>query len=248
MKTKNIADYYKRFLCEKYEQCPQNYHSPHLLQSVVFFNQIDLFLSAIQKQLSESKNVLESLNIKMKTVVQTLHTLCRLRSAVPVDQVYPQFMTLASLWECFQDELFVDAMRHGIADSISDYCRVAINTIPESELSPTHQKDALSNIKNVEKFDAEKIIRDAVEMQDFITKKMLSNAEVLHPGNCANFPNLPLEFQGFCPGTLARRQGLCSLGCKSLGILKYKDKLYCFATLSDAKAFISAPQEYVNTN
>ncbi|ORZ35109.1 hypothetical protein BCR44DRAFT_1435103 [Catenaria anguillulae PL171] len=90
----------------------------HLTQCLTFYRQLLIYLDAIREQLENSSSALRALDDRMATCLADLTNACRARSAVPVDQVYPKFMELAVVWQGFQDELFLDAFRRGVLDTL----------------------------------------------------------------------------------------------------------------------------------
>lgn len=50
--------------------------------------------------------------------------------------------------------------------------------------------------------------------------------------------------KGFCPYTLITRDGLVVPGDKNLGLLRYRDKLYAFASEEGMKDFTRSPDRY----
>jgi hypothetical protein len=51
------------------------------------------------------------------------------------------------------------------------------------------------------------------------------------------------EFQGFCPGTIAYRNGILIPGDTNLGFVQFKEKLYCFASEPILLRFMENPTE-----
>jgi hypothetical protein len=85
---------------------------------LVFYRQLLIYVDTIREHIESSSIALRSLDDRMISCLKDLTQACRARSAVPVDQVYPKFMELAAIWQGFQDELFLDAFRRGVLDTI----------------------------------------------------------------------------------------------------------------------------------
>ncbi|KAI9216535.1 hypothetical protein BC828DRAFT_393380, partial [Blastocladiella britannica] len=90
----------------------------YLTNALTFYRQLLIYLDAVREQIEASSAALKQLDDRMAACLADLAHACRARSAVPVDQVYPKFMELAVVWQGFQDELFLDAFRRGVLDTV----------------------------------------------------------------------------------------------------------------------------------
>lgn len=66
---------------------------------------------------------------------------------------------------------------------------------------------------------------------------------IVHPGNMAVYYKLPVAYQGFCPYSLLNR-GILVPGTKNIGLVRYKDTLYCFENLKNALMFMDDADLY----
>lgn len=92
-------------------------------RALIFHRQLRLFLSAVHEQLVASREALQSVNEKYEAAIRDLKQACRSKSAVPVDQVYPHFMNLATVWTSYRDTLFLLALRQGILETLDYFVR-----------------------------------------------------------------------------------------------------------------------------
>ncbi|KAI9207195.1 uncharacterized protein BJ171DRAFT_578927 [Polychytrium aggregatum] len=192
--------------------------------ALVFRRQYLMYLDALQEQAKYSRSTLGSLNDKHDQTIHDLRATCKSKTAVPVDQVYPQFIMLANLWNCWLDELFLLAFRRGILDTI-DY----------------HSKDSWRPVLALAESN---IISVATELM-VIVSAIHKSIEVVHPGNTTHYYRLPVEFGGYCPYTLVKRDGLVSNGNRNIGLLKYRDRLYALVSIEAAKEFSKFPDRYI---
>eukprot|EP00842_Homolaphlyctis_polyrhiza_P000256 jgi/Hompol1/1230/HPOL_003112-RA len=70
--------------------------------------------------------------------------------------------------------------------------------------------------------------------------------EIVHPGNTTQYYKLPVEYGGFCPYSLVVRHGLIVPGDKNLGMVRYKDRLFAFASLDCLLEFTKIPERYID--
>ncbi|KAJ3097053.1 hypothetical protein HDU97_005312 [Phlyctochytrium planicorne] len=69
--------------------------------------------------------------------------------------------------------------------------------------------------------------------------------EVIHPGNTTQYFKLPVEYGGFCPYSLIRRDGVVIPGDKNIGLLRYRDRLFAFSNSEAAREFSKYPDRYM---
>lgn len=60
------------------------------------------------------------------------------------------------------------------------------------------------------------------------------------------FMQLPLEYQGFCPWTIVRRQGLLLPGKPELGVIRYTNRFFVFTHQSAINDFMDDPEHFIN--
>ncbi|OUM68245.1 hypothetical protein PIROE2DRAFT_4125, partial [Piromyces sp. E2] len=104
----------------EFEDCPLS----NIKNALIFRRQYLMYLDALNDQLSKSKKVLDIVDKKFESTLAELKSVCKSKTAVPVDQVYPQFMTLSNLWMSWQDELYLLALRRGITETIKSFAQV----------------------------------------------------------------------------------------------------------------------------
>ncbi|KAJ3041656.1 hypothetical protein HDV00_008933 [Rhizophlyctis rosea] len=217
--------------------------SPTRLRSaLVFRRQYLIYLDALQEQITRSRTTLVALSERFDETVRDLKNTCKAKTAVPVDQVYPQFITVANLWSNWHDELFLLAFRRGILDTIEAAARSFEMNIPEAVLSAAEsfRKDIEPEILN-----ETEVVARASELMTAIAVGGIKGIEVIHPGNATQYYRLPVEYGGFCPYTLIRRDGLVLPGDKNNGLVRYRDRLFAFVSLDGAKEFAKFPDRYI---
>ncbi|KAL7749010.1 hypothetical protein RI367_005659 [Sorochytrium milnesiophthora] len=208
---------------------------------LIFRRQLLIYLDALVEQLAASKLVLKNLAEKYDSALGDLKGTIRARSAIPVDQVYPLFMSVAAVWESYQDELFVLAMRRGIADFLLADTKACPVNVAEEDLEP-----AQPLVREVEPRPLDdKAIIAAATLLNHDLQEVNKHMEVMHPGNSAQYYKLPVEYGGFCSVTCVTQAGLILPGDWNLGIVRYKDRLYAFSSTAAAKRFAAQPEAYL---
>ncbi|XP_065209375.1 cilia- and flagella-associated protein 206-like isoform X3 [Planococcus citri] len=61
--------------------------------------------------------------------------------------------------------------------------------------------------------------------------------------NADDFYNILVEYNGYCVVTFVEEEGIVTPGIKEYGLIKYKDKHYCFSTTVNASKFCLRPEK-----
>nr|KAJ3420559.1 hypothetical protein HK105_005531 [Polyrhizophydium stewartii] len=211
---------------------------------LVFRRQYLIYLDALQEQVMKSRQTLVSIGERFDDGMRELKMTCKSKTAVPVDQVYPQFIMLSNLWSNWTDELFLLAFRRGIVDQLDFFARsfsIEISPLVDS-LIERYRADIEPEILP----ESEVITKAATTMT---TVAMINKTvEVVHPGNTTQYYKLPVEYGGFCAYSLITRSGLVVPGDKNLGMIRYKDRLFAFANLQAVAEFSKLPERWVAQN
>lgn len=70
-----------------------------------------------------------------------------------------------------------------------------------------------------------------------------SGVERLTEFNTPDFMHLPLDYQGFCIWSISKRNGLLLPGKPGLGVVRYKDMHFVFASVQAISEFMANPDE-----
>ncbi|KAI8911385.1 hypothetical protein DFJ77DRAFT_469813 [Powellomyces hirtus] len=214
-----------------------------LRSALVFRREFLIYLDALQEQTVRSQTTLSTLTSRFNDTVRDLKVTCRAKTAVPVDQVYPQFILLANLWQNYMDELFLLAFRQGVVHTIQQHARSF-----QVEISSTVLTLSQPYRREIEKeiLPESQVIAKATDLMVALAVKGIKGIEIIHPGNTTQYYRLPVEYGGFCAHTLIKREGLVVPGDKNLGLVKYKDKLYAFSSEEAVREFSKLPERYVD--
>ncbi|KAJ3168655.1 hypothetical protein HDU88_001548 [Geranomyces variabilis] len=214
-----------------------------LRSALVFRREFLIYLDALQEQTVRSQTTLSTLTTRFNETVRDLKVTCRAKTAVPVDQVYPQFILLANLWQSYMDELFLLAFRQGVVSTIQKHARAF-----QMDLPPTTVQLSLPFRSEIEKpiLPESVVTSKATELMVALAVKGIKGIEIIHPGNTTQYYRLPVEYGGFCAHTLIKRDGLVVPGDKNLGLVRYRDKLYAFSSEEAVREFAKLPERYVD--
>ncbi|KAJ3314040.1 hypothetical protein HDV04_001071 [Boothiomyces sp. JEL0838] len=209
---------------------------------LVFNRQYLIYLDALQEQVDSSQQILQKLSNGFEQTLKDLKFACRSKTAVPVDQVYPLFISLSTYWSGWYDQIFYTSFRRGILNTLMHSAAAFEIQVPD--IVVTLSEPFMTDIEP-EILDEHEVIQKATETMTalgMITK----NVEVVHPGNSTMYYQLPVEFGGFCPFALVSRDGLVVPGDKNIGMVRYKDRLLAFENITAAVEFFKQPDQYVD--
>ncbi|KAJ3268705.1 hypothetical protein HDV01_002358 [Terramyces sp. JEL0728] len=217
-----------------------------LNHGLVFNRQYLIYLDALQEQVGSSQQILQKLTNRYDQALKDLKFACRSKTAVPVDQVYPLFISLATFWSSWFDQVFYLSFRRGILNTLVQSATSFDIIVPDIAvtLSEPFMTDIEPEISDgiIKTYLEHEVIQKATQTMTalgMITK----NVEVVHPGNTTMYYQLPVEFGGFCPYALVSRDGLVVPGDKNIGMVRYKDRLLAFETIPAAVEFFKQPDQ-----
>ncbi|RKO92289.1 hypothetical protein BDK51DRAFT_24518 [Blyttiomyces helicus] len=233
-----VVDYSDRNPRAEFGDAPPS----RLRSALVFRRQYLIYLDAMQEQVQRTRTTLLALSERFDATIRDLKITCKAKTAVPVDQVYPQFIALANLWGNWLDELFLIAFRRGILDAVSFHSKSFAVDIPVATMTACQQfkKDIEPEI-----LSETEVIAKASELMTAVAMSNVRGVEIIHPGNTTQYYRLPVEYGGFCPYTLIRRDGLVVPGDKNIGLIRYRDRLFAFVSIEAAKDFAKFPERYI---
>ncbi|XP_052821663.1 cilia- and flagella-associated protein 206 isoform X2 [Octopus bimaculoides] len=208
-------------------------------QSLINVRQLESFLNAIMLDVKSSANQVETYTMELNSYLETINFTVENKTAVPTAQVYPQFIHLAQLWNYLQEEMVLLSVFSNVATSLGSFSKVHTNIFPDSVINPM--------LKGIE------ITNDLARMTSCNQKvnvavvKQYTNVEWLFPDNTTNFDKLNLECRGFCPVTLCKYEGLLLRGNSDIGVAKYQNYYYAFASKEDAYEFAEDADKFVTS-
>lgn len=196
------------------------------------------YLSCLQKLENDvltTRQKLAGLSNKYRQRLDALRVIVKSKTAVPTDEVYPQFIVLSNLWSRYQEELFFLTLRSEIATQLVDFSRPLRDTLPADLLAAK-----LDTLRAAPPEDP----AAAAEQGRF--EKAELGLGVLYPESTPNFFELPLDYGGFCVVSLVTGDRMLVPGNRHLGIVEFRNLLLSFSSVAAASAFAVDPERYVN--
>eukprot|EP01137_Pigoraptor_chileana_P022075 Opistho-2@86567 len=198
-----------------------------------------VYLQQLQDDVTRSRQNLASLDDKFRERMQSLATLVKAKTAVPTDQVYPQFIALAHLWCGFQDEMILLNVRDALIPGMDEYTQTYR---PEGMAPDLAAAIGSVVVPGAEGSDDE---GEHTHARDRIDAASVRPLLAFYPEATPNYSRLPLEYKGFCAYTIAAKEGLLVPGAKEIGVLRYKENFFAFSSSAAAEAFSREPDRYI---
>ncbi|XP_011263065.1 cilia- and flagella-associated protein 206 [Camponotus floridanus] len=193
--------------------------------------QQEIYIRKLLSDVERSESTMKTLMDRLQTRLFKLHDTVRYRTAVPIAQVYPQFIDLADIWMSLQDEVI-------ILSSINNFLWELQNLSNKIVYDQTKLDDISQNVDILT--DAERLERS---MGNLITE--CGECLIYYPNVMKDFEKINLEFLGFCAWTFATTKGALIPGNPNNGVAKWRGKYYAFKSPEAAVKFGENPDRYV---
>eukprot|EP01041_Mallomonas_annulata_P008154 gene8154-16763_t len=235
------------------------------------------FVRSIEDDVTLCYQKIVQLRENLQTEMLNLKGIVGTKASVPKEQVYPKFDSIASMWLSLWEEFLIVKARsktytlllkykNSFHETLTD---AVLQSIPEvrASLLPFAEEKSLSNSNaiissNIMKkrtwadavehlmTDDEREYREDKQQQNYTDNNNTSastGAQLLSVDSTPDFMLLPLEFQGFCPWTIASCRGLLVPGKPALGVVRFENSYFVFDSTHAIKEFIENPQIYLQT-
>eukprot|EP00116_Pleurobrachia_bachei_P001541 sb/3461803/ len=208
---------------------------PELIrQALINCRQHEAFLKVLLTDVVVATDQINTLERDLRSVLIQLQNTIQSKTAVPTNQVYPKFISLAKIWTGFQDEMVLLSVISNIQTNLEPFTKSHRDVLPDSLLQPLLTGLILRS--DEERVNETSGLDDRVEHAP-----QFKNLEFLFPETTRNFSNLPLQYKGFCGFCIATQDRLLVPGNPLIGILRYKDHFFCFSSKDAAVKFAADP-------
>ncbi|XP_057340073.1 cilia- and flagella-associated protein 206-like [Microplitis mediator] len=190
----------------------------------------------VRKVLSDLEEIKAEFKILMDTLEMRLHKLhdtVKFRTAIPIVQVYPQFIDLTSIWMKLQDEIILLDNINNFTEKLKLLSTDIIKIYDEIRLEKfTNNSEILSDAERLER-SMGKLINEC------------GDCLILYPNTSENFQEIQIEFQGFCAWTFVAGYGALIPGNPNIGIVKWRARYFAFSSDYAASQFGKDPNRYM---
>ncbi len=229
------------------------------------------FVSSLEDDAIHALQTLQKLSDQLEDVLMRLQELVGQNSSVSKDQVYPKFDLAAEIWSNLRQEHELIQSRHVVWNSLENFRESFTFTLDAHWLESALQDERI-NSRDVQYGSSKRSILETAPSLESIKasapptpataqdsastegksaaederataeSKTSQVAELLTPESTPEFMNLPLDFQGYCPVTAARRGGLLLPGDPSFGVVRHGETHAVFFSDECAKEFMRDPE------
>lgn len=247
------------------EQSPQSAALMQRLQDELAYKRQYLsFLQSFEHEMATSQEQIHNVVLEYDAHMEELRELVGRKSAVPKERVYPLFEGLAKLWMEAKDLEMHSTALQGIFDQLSNFAVPKYTTqLKEEDVLSAHQAapadvtaaaevvageggEALGGEGGAGAPEKEKEVVAATGEQIVSALDPASTTPVhVFKSENPEIIQLPVEFTGFCPHTMATRAGLLLPGDPTNGNILYEGKLYGFVSMDALLAFLKTPDVFL---
>ncbi|XP_046667640.1 cilia- and flagella-associated protein 206 [Homalodisca vitripennis] len=159
-----------------------------------------------------------------------LHDTVRYRTAIPTNQVYPQFMDLSMSWFSLQNQMIILSTLSQIIYTLQNMAKVQPLSDENIQILSSQQKSTSARISMLDR--VKKIKPSKVK------------CEVLELVNIENCDPKKIQYYGHCAFRFVEMDGCLFPAVLSLGLLRYKGLLFAFSSVEAAYTFGRDPDRY----
>ncbi|XP_054262893.1 cilia- and flagella-associated protein 206-like isoform X2 [Macrosteles quadrilineatus] len=201
-----------------------------LKENAVHLMQYQIYLKTMLEDVKECEKEIVVLCSHVTERLLQLHDTVRYRTAIPTNQVYPQFMDLSITWFSLQDQMIVLSTYNQIIYALQNMSK--IHRLSEDKI------DSLNDLLNT--------FTSRISMYDRVQKIQPSKVkcEVLELVNIENCDPKKIQYYGHCAFRFVEMEGSLFPAELSLGLLRYKGFLFAFSSVEAAYTFGRDPERY----
>ena len=217
-----------------------------------------LFLHALQSEGSASLSSVQSVAQQLDELFSQLTSIVGLRAAVPKHAVFPAFERVGRLYRQLADEASKAELRQRLLSQLQDsrnpfitslttahirQCKELQQTAAQLKTSPEQHEPPQAD------FDAFVLTVSDGQLADGPDTAGGTSDECvrLTADSSPSFMTVALAYQGYCCVTLVRHSGFLLAGDAALGIIRYRQTHFAFASIAAMAAFVRRPQSFIQS-
>jgi hypothetical protein len=220
--------------------------------------QLLLLLNQLLHDTMEGVAELNQHNKKFRAGLDTLKSLVGGKNAVPKEKVYPHFVQLSATWQQLVLTREGIAMHKRIFDELTPFLTSYTQALlPADAVMAQKAAQVIAEAKAAKEQSAEKGLSEGSFVKTLDTRNAADDKRAKDANNTTpvrltklttpDFMSIPLEFQGYCPHTLATQGGMLLAGRPSIGIIAYRGAFYTFQSPSAMQAFCTDPEKTLSS-
>jgi hypothetical protein len=215
------------------DESPADQERQQLTRELVNRQQFLFFYELLLARLAETEKVLEKSCREFDSLIENMRNLMEFTDSVPTAKATPIFLALSSVWQCFQTcedqvrnfELLLARLRKH-RDTFTPSVNVRLES-PRREEQP-------------------EVEIEGIKPESKIKKEEEISADDGRPVVVSRDREADFAFNGFCPVTLVKRDGLLLPGDVVVGSVKWERKYYAFVDQEARELFQADPAKWNN--
>ncbi|KAJ1524922.1 hypothetical protein ONE63_009780 [Megalurothrips usitatus] len=219
-----------------------------LKETVIYLRQQQVLLRRLLEDVEQAKAEALRLTNQLEAGLADVHAVVQAKTAVPSNQVYPQFMSLASTWEALETQAVVVSRAANLHRRLEAYAQ-DVRTVRDEVVMAVLQDGGGEGARPT---DAERVsgllpaLHGGPAGAEAARRRL---ARDLERGDVA------AQLEGFCPWFLAVSGGGLVPGCPALGLCESgteatdmcgdAGRLYALSSLQAAELFSADPDKWI---
>ncbi|XP_034254602.1 cilia- and flagella-associated protein 206-like [Thrips palmi] len=212
-----------------------------LKDTVVYLRQQQVLFRRLLEDVEQVGAEVRRLTGALQAGLSGVHTVVQAKTAVPTNEVYPQFVSLASTWEALEAQAVVVSKAANLHRRLQAYTR-GVRTVEAAVIDGILEGDAVGPPPT----DGERV-SSALPPPPSHSDKQLEAARRRLARDMGR-GDVAAELQGFCPWFLAVSGGGLVPGCPALGLCEAAGgvgtRLYALSSLDAADLFCTDPNSW----
>ncbi|CEO98318.1 unnamed protein product (mitochondrion) [Plasmodiophora brassicae] len=202
------------------------------------------FIGRLLQDVQQTGALAQDAVAHIDTEIEQLKSMVNSRTSLPKRAVFPRFAALGRLWRALQvEQAHLAAKRTVLSELVKFKCNFTVN-IASDDLhllqDQARVEQILSSSSSSSSAQAGSAPAGAAEPQ------AASAGEAVHaPDLVQASQEHRIEFDGYCPWTIAWRDGLLLPGDPHLGLVHYRQKYYACVDQAALSAFMASPETHL---
>mmetsp|Transcript_9817 Transcript_9817/g.19340 ORF Transcript_9817/g.19340 Transcript_9817/m.19340 type:complete len:631 (+) Transcript_9817:1239-3131(+) len=188
------------------------------------------YLLALHEDVLTAEANIGNLHSRYLREIMELKEMIGNKTSIPKDQVYPKFDSLCQVYTSMSEEINLTILRKELFKLLDDSKNQVTCTMPE---------DLILHVRSLGESRSQEAFDEPISMP--------SDVQRLTQENSPEFMHTPLDYQGFCPWSVVKQNGVIVPGNPNLGVIRFRDHHFVFSSSAALAEFVANPQAIIDS-
>ena len=207
-----------------------------------------LFLHALQSEGSLGVAAVQSLSQQLDELFSQLTSIVGLRAAVPKHTVFPAFERVGALYRQLGDESAAAELRQRLLTQLQDSRNPFITSLTTAHIRQCKElQQSAAQLPEPAQSEFDQFVATVNDADSTTNTDSSASDDCVRvtADSSASFMSVALAYQGYCCVTLVRHSGFLLAGDAALGVIRYRQTHFAFASIACMRAFVRQPQRFI---